>query len=141
MRVHNPIGLQVIFYIAVVAFPLLSGYMFYLLYETYLEFEAININAITFAFCGVATGYFSYIGIILSKFIAAEVNFDEQQFTICRKNSQQTYQWHEIGSIKHYPSSQILRLYDQSGNTIYVVDYVTPGFTQFAEKVHTAVDN
>jgi hypothetical protein len=132
--VHNPKWLQVIFYSAVALFPCLSAYMFYLAFEAYLEFSNIA-NVAPFLFLGFGVLYISYIGIKLSKFIPAKVTHTTEGFTVLLSGNTNSYLWSDIAKVKNHNSSQILRLFDSSGSTIYVVDHMTPGYTEFAKKV------
>ncbi len=131
--VHNPVWLQVILYLAIAAFPCLSGYMFYSAYEA-IHNSGLG-GAVVFIFLGVGVAYISYIGFLLAKFVSARVEFDEQQFTVSIKDDKTAYKWSDIASVRNYESSQVLRLFDSSGKTIYVVDHLTPGYQLFADKV------
>ncbi|MFT2092244.1 hypothetical protein [Paraglaciecola sp. 2405UD69-4] len=137
MVVYNPIWLQLIFYIGIIAFPCLSGYMFYLAYEAFSK-TGISGTGI-FLFLGVAVAYISYIGLLLAKFVPAKVIFDESQFTVEMQGTKCSYAWSDIASIKNYENSQILKLFDSNGATIYVVDHMTPGYKPFAEKVNEVI--
>lgn len=137
MVVYNPVWLQFIFYIAIAGFPCLSGYMFVLAYEAFLKTGLGGAGV--FLFLGAGVAYISYIGLLLAKFIPAKVVFDENQFTVELKGTKNSYAWSDIASAKNYESSQILKLFDSNGSTIYVVDHMTPGYKPFAEKVNEVV--
>ena len=137
MAVYNPIWLQFIFYIAIAGFPCLSGYMFYLAYEAFPNSGLSGAGV--FLFLGLAVAYISYIGLLLAKFVPAKVVFDESQFTVEMKGAKNSYAWSDIASVKNYESSQILKLFDSNGTTIYAVDHMTPGYKAFAEKVNEVV--
>jgi len=55
MVVYNPIWFQIVFYIAILGFPCLSGYMFYLAYDVFPKSGLIGSAA--FIFLGVSTAY------------------------------------------------------------------------------------
>jgi hypothetical protein len=135
--VYNPKWLQAIFYVGIAGFPCLSGYMFYLAFEVYLK-TGIS-SAAVFVILGIGVSYISYIGLILAKFVSAKVEFSDDEFKVIMKNNVVTYKWTDIAKAKNHQSSQILRLFDSSGNTIYIVDHMSPGYAPFAEKVNEAV--
>ena len=137
MIVYNPIWLQFIFYFAIVGFPCLSGYMFYLAYAAFPNSGLSGTSV--FLFLGFAVAYISYIGLLLAKFVPAKVVFEESQFSVEMRGSKNTYAWSDIASVKNYESSQILKLCDSNGTTIYVVDHMTPGYKLFAEKVNEVI--
>ncbi|RUO38645.1 hypothetical protein CWE13_03085 [Aliidiomarina shirensis] len=137
MVVYNPIWIQFILYVAIVSFPCLSGYMFYLAYEA-LPKSGLS-GAGIFIFLGAGVAYISYIGLLLAKFVPAKVVFDDSQFTVEIKGTKNSYAWSDIAEVKNYEISQILKLVDSSGVTIYVVDHMTPGYKSFAEKVSESV--
>ena len=139
--VHNPKWLQAIFYFGVALFPCLFAYMSYLAFEVYLAFEAhLTFSHMTkvgpFLFLGFGVLYISYIGIKLSKFIPAKVAHSAQGFTVHLNGNTDEYLWSDIAKVKNHNVSQILRLFDSSGSTIYVVDHMTPGYIDFANKVN-----
>lgn len=80
MTVYNPIWLQIIFYIAIAGFPCLSLYMFYLAYEAYAQSGLAG--AAGFLFLGVGIAYISYIGLLLTKFVSAKLEYDELHFIL-----------------------------------------------------------
>jgi len=137
MVVHNPIWLQLIFYFAIAGFPCLSGYMFYLAYEVIPKSGFAGAGV--FILLGAGVAYISYIGLLLAKFVPARLVFDESQFTVDMRGSKTTYSWSDIASVKNYESSQILKIFDANGNTIYVVDHMTPGYKAFSEQVSAVV--
>ena len=136
MVVYNPKWLQIVLYIAIAGFPCLSGYMFYLAYES---FPKPGLSGDVFIFLGLGCVYISYIGILLAKFVPAKVEFNDAGFKVIVRNTESVYNWSDIASVKNYESSQILKLFNSKGQTIYVVDHMTPGYSAFAEKVNDAV--
>lgn len=135
--VYNPIWLQIICYAAIVGFPCLAGYIFYLGYEVYQK-SGFFSGAIFFAFA-LGVSYISYIGFILAKYVGAKVEFGEDGFRVKNGNLSSVYSWSEVGGYKDYPSSQILKLFCSKGNTIYVVDYLSYGYKEFSEIVRKKV--
>lgn len=91
MVVYNPIWLQFILYIAIAGFPCLSGYMFVLAYEAFLETELGSVGVSLLL--GTCAAYISYIGLLLAKFVPSKVIFDEIQFTVELKGIKKSYVW------------------------------------------------
>lgn len=89
---------------------------------------------------GLGFSYLSYLCFSLEKFIGAKVYFNDEEFKVIFRNSVATYKWNDIAIAMSTLHGQYLRLLDSSGNTIYIVDYMSPGYSKFAEKVNDAVD-
>ncbi len=132
--VYNPRWFQVIIYIAVVGFPCLSAYMFYLAYEETTQNRLYTAAPFIFLGCGVA--YISYIGLILAKYVSARVQYNDEGFEVELGENKNLYSWNDILRVKNHKRSQILRLFDCSGKTIYVVDHMTTGYPEFADKIN-----
>ena len=118
-------------------FPCLSAYMFYLVYEATMRNEFSVVAPFIFLGCGVA--YISYIGLILAKYVPARVQHDDEGFEVELGENKKLYSWNDISRVKNYKKSQILRLFDCNGKTIYVVDHKTPGYPEFAAKINEII--
>jgi len=129
MTVYNPRWLQIIFYVAIVGSPCLAGYVFYLGYSAFPESVFFGLLALVLS---LAIVYLSYIGIRLAKFVPAKVTYDERQFHVTLEDATTSHQWSDISSIKNYKITQTLVLLNTSGEIIYAVDYLTPGYKAFA---------
>ena len=84
----------------------------------------------------VGVAYISYIGLILAKYVPARVQHDDEGFEVELGENKKLYSWNDISRVKNYKKSQILRLFDCNGKTIYVVDHKTPGYPEFAAKIN-----
>ena len=137
MIVYNPIWLQLILYAAIVVFPCLSGYMFYLSYDALANSELSKF--LGFTVFGMIAAYPSYIGLLLVKFVSAKIVFDEAGFVVEVKGFKRSYVWSQIASVKNYQTGQIVKLFDSTGAIICIVDHMTPGYKPFAKKVNEVV--
>ena len=136
MTVHNPRWLQIIFYLAILGSPLLAGYIFFLGITSFQSSIVLGLTTIFIAFC---VAYMSYIGIRLAKFVPVKVTFDDQQFHVAIENVTTTYQWSDVSSIRRHKMLQTLELLNEAGEIIYAVDYLTPGYKEFADKLKESV--
>ena len=116
----------------------MSGYLFYSTYLAIPNGGILGIGSLLTLALGVA--YISYIGFTLAKFVSAKVEFDDNHFEVKVNGVIKNYKWSDIASIKNYHTSQILKLFDSTGTTIYVVDHMTPGYNDFFEKVSQVIE-
>lgn len=133
LSVYNPKWLQVILYIAIMAFPICSLYLFYLSLDAFAD---PNVqNQYLYLGLAIAVAYISYIGLLLFKYVSYKLEFNDHQVRITTKHHTKVYKWNEITKIKNYPYSQIFILYHSTGKRIYISDHVTPGVKYFASKL------
>ena len=131
---YNLVWLRVILYLAIVLFPMLSIYMFIL---SLGEFQANEISkSLGYLFLAVSVGRISLYGFIIFKYVPVKVNYDDKGFTVALNNNVNKYSWNDIGQIKDYTVAELLRLYDDKGKTILVLDYKMPGFDVFQGAMH-----
>ncbi len=134
--VCNPRWLQIIFYVAILVSPLLAAYVFYLGVSTFATSVFFGLCILVVAF-GLA--YLSYLGIRFAKFVPAKATFDDEQFHVMIGDITSSHQWSDITFVKNYKLLQTLELLNSASETIYAVDYLTPGYKTFAEKVKESV--
>jgi hypothetical protein len=135
--VYNPKWLQIIFYIAILAFPTLALYMGYVSYEEYSQKGIAGAAYYIFAF--IAGIYISYFGLMYLKYVAAKVTFDETMLKVNVKGSEVEYIWDDIVKVKNYEHAQLLKLTDGSGKTVVVVDHMSPGYSGFKTMISERV--
>lgn len=128
---YNPTWLRVILYLAIILFPVLSIYMFALSLD---EFRANEIiKSLGYLFLALGVGWISLYGFILYKYVLVRVNYDDAGFTVELSNKVNKYSWNDIGDIKDYNVAELIRLYDNNGKTILILEYKMPGINTFLE--------
>ena len=137
--VYNMKWMQVFFYCIIVGLPFTACYFFYLAVDLYFKFGITNATVMTLF--ALIVSYLSYQAFLLMKFVDAKLEFDDHGFKVIFRNGVSAYQWTDIAKAQSSINTQYLRLYDSSGKTIYIVDFMSPGYSEFAEKVNKAVDN
>lgn len=130
----NPTWLRVILYFAIVMFPVLSVSMFSFSLDEYRANEITK--SLGYLFLGLSVGWISLYGFILYKFVPVKVKYDDEGFTVELNNIVNKYSWNDISKIKDYSVAELLRLYDDSGKTILILDYKMPGFDVFQEAMY-----
>jgi len=137
--VYNPKWMQALFYSVIVGLPFTACYFFYLAID--LCFKFAFPNAAVVALVALLISYLSYQAFTLAKFVDARVEFNEHEFKVIFRNGVSYYKWTDIAKAKSSMNAQYLRLLDSTGETIYIVDYMSSGYSDFAEKVNKAFAN
>ena len=131
---YNPTWLRVVLYLAIVMFPVLSVSMFSFSLDEYRSNEITK--SLGYLFLGLSVGWISLYGFIIYKYVAVKVSYDADGFTVELKKVVNKYSWNDISQVKDYTVAELLRLYDDNGKTILVLDYKMPGFSAFQMVMH-----
>jgi hypothetical protein len=133
LSVYNPKWIQIILYIAILAFPICSLYLFYLSLDAFADHKAHS----QYLYLGLALAmtYISYIGLLYFKYVNYKLEFNDYQVRITTNVNTKVYKWGEIKKVRNYPYSQIFILYHRTGKKMYISDHLTPGVKAFASKL------
>ncbi len=137
--VYNPKWMQALFYSVIIGLPFAACYFFYLAFDLYLKFAFPNAALV--ALVALLVSYLSYQAFTLAKFVDARVEFNDNEFKIIFRNGVSYYKWTDIAKAQASINSQYLRLYDSAGKTIYIVDFMSSGYSEFAERVNKTLVN
>ena len=129
----NPAWMQIIFYLAIAGFPALGIYLFWLGLGVYEE-QGLAPSLLIFGL-GIAGLHIASYGFLLFKYVGAVVHFDDKGFTINLGSQADSFLWTSPISVREYNYAELLRIYDAFGETLLVVDYWTPNYEIFYEKL------
>ena len=93
IKVNNPTWLRAVLYIAIIVFPIMSGYLFHLTCLAIPNGGTLGIGSLLTLALGVA--YISYIGFTLAKFVSAKVEFDDNHFAVIVNGVITNYKWND----------------------------------------------
>ncbi len=129
VEVANPFWLRVILYLAVCAFALLAVYFAWLAVLVFFK-TGLIATAIILPLA-LAMAHISHVGFRFFPFIAARLNFSDTGFVIENRGKTKMFQWCQVGSIEKQDYSELLVIRGRQDETVYIVDYRTPGFRPF----------